>query len=90
MPKKAENTFSLLHIPVLVKSKNVFCHCVQIFMGILEICEPTFPSSNFTILWLFEKYNCQKKNLKFLAAEFLEFALKIFLNTEKYNNLVNF
>ena len=42
MPKKAENTFSPLHIPVLVKSKNIFCHFVQIFMGILEICVPTF------------------------------------------------
>ena len=33
---------SLLHILVLVKSKNVFCHCVHIFMGILEICKPPF------------------------------------------------
>ena len=42
MPKKTENTFSPLHIPVLVNSKNVFCHFVQIFMGILEICEPKY------------------------------------------------
>ena len=31
---------SLLHIPVTVKSKNIFCHCVQIFKWILGICEP--------------------------------------------------
>ena len=49
-------------------------------MGILESCDPTF-SSNLTILWHFEK-----KNLKFLAAESLEFSFKIFLNTENYHN----
>ena len=42
MAPKVENTFSPLHIPVLVKSKNVFCHFDQIFMWSLGICEPTF------------------------------------------------
>ena len=37
-----ENTFSPLHIPVLVKSKKVVCHYNQIFMWSLGICEPTF------------------------------------------------
>jgi hypothetical protein len=42
MSLKTETTFSLLQIPALVKSKNIFCHYVQILMGILEICEQTF------------------------------------------------
>ena len=48
MAPKAENTFSPLHIPVLVKSKIVFCHCVQTFMWI--------SGSNLTILWHWKRW----------------------------------
>ena len=69
MPQKAENTFSPLHIAVLVKSKNVFCHCVKIFMGILEMFEPSF-------------YGILKNKIWLLS--FQNFSLKFILNTEKY------
>ena len=39
---KAETTISPQNIPVTIKTKNIFCHCVQIFMWILRICEPNF------------------------------------------------
>ena len=78
---KAENTFNPLHIPVLVISKIIFCHCVQIFMWILGICKPTF----YVKIWPF--YGILKikfsKNFKFyiLGCRFFRnFSYKIFLN----------
>ena len=38
---RLKTLFSSAH-PCFVKSKNAFFHFVKIFMGILEICEPTF------------------------------------------------
>ena len=51
--------------------------------------QTNFLGSNLTILWHFEKWNFHKlQNLKFFAADFSGFSLKIFLNSEKYHNLV--
>ena len=65
---------------------SLYCHCVQIFMGILEIYDQLFrfKFDNFMVFWKI-KFS-KKQNLKFLAAEFLEFSLTIYLNTEKYHN----
>ena len=41
-PQVEKKKHFLLHIPVLVKSKTIFCHCDQIFMWSLGICEQTF------------------------------------------------
>ena len=63
--------------------KAHFLFCTSLYLKIILFCHCVS-----WFLWNFEKRN--SKNIKFLSAEFLEFSLKMFLNTKKYHNLLNF
>ena len=87
MPKNANNA-SLLHIPVLVKSNKRILPLCSNFYGDSGDMRTNFSKFEFDHFMAFWKIQFSKnKNLKLLAAEFLEFALKFCLNTEKYQSI---
>ena len=88
--KRLKSHFLFYTSIYFLNQKTYFAILLKILCGFWGYANQLFrfKSDHFMALW---KLNFHKLlNLKFFAADFSEFSLKIFLISEKHHNLVNF